>query len=94
MRKGRFTEEQVIKVLNEHAAGLSASGLCRKHGISDATFCRSRHDVGTVGWDRRYVQTQSFPRLQGQFITARQFGRCEKARLCGRAFCFSKPPSY
>jgi len=38
MRKGRFTEQQIIKVLKEHAAGMSAIDLCRKHGISDATF--------------------------------------------------------
>ncbi len=46
MRKSRFSEEQIIKVLKEHAAGLSASEVCRKHGISDATFDKWRSRYG------------------------------------------------
>ena len=46
MRKGRFTEEQIIKVLKEHASGMSASDLCRKHGISDATLSKWRSRFG------------------------------------------------
>ena len=38
MRRSRFTEQQIIAVLAEHEAGLKTKELCRKHGISDATF--------------------------------------------------------
>ena len=38
MKRSRFTQEQVIGVLKEHKPGASATDLCRKHGISDATF--------------------------------------------------------
>jgi putative transposase len=36
--KKRFSEEQIIQVLREHEAGVKTAELCRKHGISDATF--------------------------------------------------------
>jgi putative transposase len=36
--KKRFTEEQIIGVLKEADAGAKIAELCRKHGISDATF--------------------------------------------------------
>ena len=38
MLRGRFTEDQIIGVLREHEAGVKTADLCRKHGISDATF--------------------------------------------------------
>jgi putative transposase len=36
--KKRFSDEQIISILREAEAGVSARELCRKHAISDATF--------------------------------------------------------
>ena len=46
MKRARFTEEQIIKVLKEQAAGLSAGELCRKYGVSDATFYKWKAKYG------------------------------------------------
>ena len=36
--KKRFTEEQIIRILGETEAGTKVKEVCRKHGISDATY--------------------------------------------------------
>ena len=45
MKKSRFTQEQVAAVLKEAESGIKVQDLCRKHGISHATFYkwRSKH---------------------------------------------------
>ena len=46
MKRSRFSEEQIIGILKEHQAGLGAKELCRKHGVSDATFYEWRSKYG------------------------------------------------
>lgn len=48
MKKSRYTEEQIIGILKQHEAGLEAKELCRKNGISDATFYKWRSRYGGV----------------------------------------------
>ena len=48
MRQRRFMKEQVITILQEHQAGLSAAELYEKHGISDATFYKRRSKFGEM----------------------------------------------
>ena len=46
MRRSRFSEEQIIRILKEHQAGLGVKELCRQHGISDAPFYKWRSKYG------------------------------------------------
>ena len=46
MKRSRFSDEQIIGILKEHQAGVSALELCRKYGISDATFYTWRKKYG------------------------------------------------
>jgi putative transposase len=45
MKRSRFSEEQIIGILKEQEAGMATADVCRKHGVSSATFYK---------WKARY----------------------------------------
>lgn len=46
MKRKRFSEEQIISILNEHAAGMKVKDIIRKHGIVEQTFYRWKSKYG------------------------------------------------
>ena len=46
MKKSRFSDERIIAILKEGDAGVKVTELCRKHGMSDATYYK---------WKARFV---------------------------------------
>jgi putative transposase len=46
MRRSRLGEEKIIAILREQEAGAATSEVCRRHGISDATFYKWKAKYG------------------------------------------------
>jgi putative transposase len=46
MKRSRFSEEQIIGILREQEAGTATADVCRKHGISEATFYKWKAKFG------------------------------------------------
>ena len=48
MRPSRFSEEQIIAILKEQEAGAKTAEVCRRHGISDASFYKWKAKYGVL----------------------------------------------
>ena len=61
MKGKRFTEEQIIAVLKESEAGAKTKELCRRHGISEATFYnwKTKYAGMTVSEARRLREIEA-----------------------------------
>ena len=46
MKRSRFSEEQIIAILKEQEAGMLTADVCRRHGVSSATFYKWKSKYG------------------------------------------------
>lgn len=46
MKRSRFNEEQIIAILKEQESGMPTADVCRKHGVSSATFYKYKSKYG------------------------------------------------
>jgi len=63
MKRSRFTGEQIIGILKKQQAGLGTKDLCRKHGVSDATFYKWRSKYGGMRCTAGHRAAMSCPPL-------------------------------
>ncbi|PTQ69638.1 transposase [Nitrosomonas oligotropha] len=57
MRKSRCTESQIVAILEEGEAGMPVAGLCRKHGVSNATYYQWKSKLSGIQGIRATAMT-------------------------------------
>jgi hypothetical protein len=91
MKRKRFTEEQIIAVLKEHELGTKTGDLCRKYGISEATFVGQQlssvtfvMDYWQLSFDGAVLTVYSAVAVRGQDWSVSDRDDQFRNRLCER----------
>ncbi len=86
MKGKKFTEEQIIKVLKESEAGAKTAELCRRHGISEATFYNWKAKFGgmTVSDARRLKDLEAENAKLKKLLAEAELDKAALKDLLGR----------
>jgi putative transposase len=86
MKSKRFSEEQIIAVLKESEAGAKTKELCRRHGISEATFYnwKAKYAGMTVSEARRLRELEAENSKLKRLLAEAQLEKAALKDLLGR----------
>jgi putative transposase len=88
MKRARHTEEQIISVLKEAQAGAAIDDLCRRHGISQATYYKWKQKFGglEVSDARRLRQLEDENRQLKKLVADQALDNMVLKELLGKKF--------
>ena len=86
MKATRFTEEQIIGVLKDAEAGAKTKDLCRKHGLSEATFYnwKAKYAGMTVAEARRLKELEAENSKLKRLLADAELDKAALKELLGR----------
>ena len=91
MKRSRFTEEQIIAVLKKHRAGLPVAELCRRHGMSDATFYNWKAKHGGLEVSRRSGWLAGEREREAEAAARRRHAGQRRSRICWQKKRMARP---
>ena len=86
MKQKRFTDEQIIGIPKEADAGMAVADLCRRHGMSSATFCawKAKHGGLELSEARRLRGPEEENAKLGRLLAEAMLGNAGLKNLLGK----------